>query len=628
MLNKPKFMSPSINMYGNTVIDLNSATLPFSCIVDGNEVITDFQIVISRLKDNKVVFDTGMQTLDKPFFPINNRNQNVVFNVDLKDYSNTISGNDFKNSADAYFWAITFKNSNTGTETCSSAEVFYANDTPRVEIYFDSSQNVNSESYKRLSNNLVYNGETLKDLIGWSLNSNYSVKSNADGYLSLTAKTDYTDTHPCSYIFDTPINGDTTESRQVIYCSAQLRGHNTNSSNSYPRCYLRRYDNGYTSETKYLDLIIADGDNKNDGKWHVYSERFVTKSLDTGNSFEYFGISIGISHGNKNDTCDFKDVCVFNLTELYGRGKEPSKSWCDANLDILRASAIASRKCKLKASYSQSQNIDLKRYGWRLTDAESNYVIMDTISQNQIYGVSDDISCVCNGLTNGTSYQLELYIETQNGYFDILKKLKFNVDYTVKTLDADFEITALNDTAGIMLNWGNLRTTEGVVVGSDVSYKENFPLQSSVSIEIPEDTSVVFEGTSSGKELEIDEDSYVVLSFQFDKTQNITLFDMSGTDKYANKLRRKLEYIASSNKLKYTITKGNTVASRSKTLSGLVGELCWYVATLYPLIDGVANYKLIESIADGCDFPSGSLYPSAELYPYSGEWDKTIGEVV
>ena len=92
MLNKPKFMSPSINMYGNSVIDLNSATLPFSCIVDGNEAITDFRISISRLKDNVVVYDTGVQKLSTPFFPINNRNQNVVFNVNLTDYFTEVSG--------------------------------------------------------------------------------------------------------------------------------------------------------------------------------------------------------------------------------------------------------------------------------------------------------------------------------------------------------------------------------------------------------------------------------------------------------------------------------------------------------------------------------------------------------
>ena len=91
MLNKPKFMSPSINMYGNTVIDLNSDTLPFSCIVDGNEAIIRWQIVVSKLEDNAVVFDSGIQERNTPFFPINNRNQNVIFNVNLKRRKECIS---------------------------------------------------------------------------------------------------------------------------------------------------------------------------------------------------------------------------------------------------------------------------------------------------------------------------------------------------------------------------------------------------------------------------------------------------------------------------------------------------------------------------------------------------------
>ena len=154
MLNKPKFLSPSINMYGNSVIDLNSATLPFSCIVDGNEAVTDFQIVISKLKDNAVVFDTGMQKLNTPFFPINNRNQNVVFSIDLKDYANTVSGeNKFVNSADAYYWAITFKNSNSGTEVYSVAEVFYANSKPETTIHYSY-----DNDFTDLSDNIDFSG--------------------------------------------------------------------------------------------------------------------------------------------------------------------------------------------------------------------------------------------------------------------------------------------------------------------------------------------------------------------------------------------------------------------------------------------------------------------------------------
>ena len=447
MLNKPKFMSPSINMHGCSVMDLNSDSLPFSCIVDGNEAVTDFQIVISKLSDNTVVFDTGMQTLEKPFFPINNRNQNVVFSINLKDYFNTSSVNDgFVNSADAYYWAITFKNSRSGVKTYSAAEVFYANSTPETTIHYS-------------------------------------------------------------------------------------------------------YDNDFTDLSENVDF-----------------------------------------------------------------------------------SELQKRKIYFKSTYSQPEGVSLKRYGWRLTDTTNNVVIMDTISQNQIYGISDDISCVCNGLVNQTDYQLELYIETQNGYFGILQSVDFNVEYPVKSVDADFEIEALNNTSGIMLSWKKIKTTEGFVEGGTVSYTDNLPTQSSSSVEIPEYTSVVFSKTSNGKNLEIDEDSYITLSFGFDKAQDTTLFEASGIDEYLNVTTRTLTYTASDRKLKYTVVSGNVVSTCEKQLSETMSELCWYVVTLCPLLNGVADYKLVESISEGCLFPDEDLYPIAEddvseelLYPDFGEWNKLRG---
>ena len=280
------------------------------------------------------------------------------------------------------------------------------------------------------------------------------------------------------------------------------------------------------------------------------------------------------------------------------------------------------------------EGVQLKRYGWRLTDITNNVVIMDTISQNQIYGIADDISCVCNGLINQTDYRLELYIETQNGYFGILQSIEFDVDYAVKNVDADFEVEALNNTSGVMLSWKKLKTTEGYVVGGSVSYAENLPVQSSDSIEIPEQTSVVFSKTSNGKDLTIDENSYITLSFWIDKTQDTALFEAFGVDDYLKSAIRKLEYVASDRILKYTITSGDTVVSCDKQLSETISELCWYIVTLYPMIDGVADYKLVEVVSEGCLFPDEDLYPVAEdddtdelIYPDFGEWNKIRNEV-
>ena len=485
MLNKPKFLSPSINMYGNTVIDLNSATLPFSCIVDGNEAVTDFQIIISRLKDNVVVFDTGMQKLTTPFFPINNRNQNVVFSIDLKDYFTEIS--DIKKPI--------ILNTNS---TYDENKTYYKTDTE-------------TNSY------IVY--EYTTDTL-WS--------------------TDYTSLYTEEFV---------------------------NSADAY-----------------YWEIVFKNS--KSDTETHSVAEVFYANSIpETTMHYSY-----------DNDFTDLSE-----------------------NVDFLNSQK---RKIYFKSTYNQPEGVSLKRYGWRLTDITNNVVIMDTITQNQIYGIADDISCVCNGLINQTDYQLELYIETQNGYFGILQTIKFNVDYAVKNIDADFEVEALNNTSGILLSWNKLRTTEGVVVGNPVSYTDCYPLYSSSSVEIPENTSIVFSKTSNDKDLNIDEDSYIVLSFGFDKTQNTTLFEISGIDDYLNVMTRKLEYIASDRKLKYTITSGDITATCEKQLSETISELCWYVVTLYPLINGVADYKLVESIPEGCLFPEDDLYPEESLYPDFGEWNK------
>ena len=57
--------------------------------------------------------------------------------------------------------------------------------------------------------------------------------------------------------------------------------------------------------------------------------------------------------------------------------------------------------------------------------------------------------------------------------------------------------------------------------------------------------------------------------------------------------------------------------------------MCWFVVTLYPLVNGAAYYKLVESIPEGGLFPDEDLYPTEEtdnieelLYPDFGEWNK------
>lgn len=134
MLNKPKFMKPSTNKEECT-IDLTADKIPFSCIVDGNESITKWQIKIYDITNNEEVFKTEEITLESSFYPVDEKNRNVVFSVDIKEYipeDNTA----FINREDAYYWTITFVGS-SGYSVTSYQEVFYANKTPNIKFSYN-----------------------------------------------------------------------------------------------------------------------------------------------------------------------------------------------------------------------------------------------------------------------------------------------------------------------------------------------------------------------------------------------------------------------------------------------------------------------------------------------------------
>ena len=451
MLNKPKFMSPSVNAYGNSVVDLNSETLPFSCVVDGNEAITKWQIVVSKLSNNEVVLDTGEVDLENPFYPINNRNQNVIFSINLKEYLSASEGK-FINSTEPYYWTVSLFGEHDNTH--SAEEVFYANSIPEIDIYYS-------------------------------------------------------------------------------------------------------YDNNFFSDEELNpELKLSDEEN---------------------------------------------NISVLNKRRVF-----------------------------FKADYNQAESISIKRYGWRLTDINSDAVIIDTITKKQIYGVKEKILCEYNGLVNNTNYLIELYIETINGYFEIVKSVNFKVDYEVKDIEAEFDIQALNNTSGIMLNWGNLKTTEGTISGVPVNYIAECPVQNTSVVEIPENSQIIFSNSANGKGLNIDENSYVILSFQLDKDKDAILFEMSGVDEYSNIISRELAYISFDKILRYTIRKGNIISTHYLPVEDLASEVCWYVATLHPLImEGTpaAEMELNIITANGGLYPSdiedeNAIYPSDDTYPSFGEWDK------
>lgn len=455
MLNKPKFMKPSTNKEECTV-DLTAAKIPFSCIVDGNESINKWQIKIYDITNNEEVFKTEEITLEPSFYPVDEKNRNVVFSVDLKDYMPENS-TAFKNRAEAYYWTITFWGS-SGYSTTSYQEVFYANKTPNISI-----------SYK------------------------YLTGGNA--------------------------------------------------------------------------IVLSD---------------------------------------KKEDNI------------------------------------LTSRACTFKAELSFGDNVQeykaqLKRYGWKITDADTKQVFVDTITKNQIYGSVDNIICNYDGFLNGGNYSVELFIETQNNT-KTTASFEFSVSYSSTFLSSDFKVETLKNEPAIMLDWNEAIVISGILKDAkdnivnidDTTFKTNYPIKAQSSIEIPDKYKVVYDyGASSS--LDIDENSYIVLSTQLLSNDESTLFFAEGYDDDNHEVKRQLFY--KNGVFSYTIEGQNKVSiSKTYTVINKPSEYVWYNIFMSPLIkkdDGkyTVEFEVYEGKVIDCIYPSEDLYPREDFYPTFGIWDnlKTEG---
>lgn len=437
MLNKPKFMKPSTNKEECT-IDLTADEIPFSCIVDGNESVTKWQITIYDILNNKEVFKTDEVELNPSFYPIDEKNRNVVFSINLKKY--LTENATFINRSEAYYWTITLWGS-SGYTTTSYQEVFYANTTPEISFLY---------KYK--------------------------------------------------------------------------------------------------------------------------------------NDVDYMALSSG--------------------------------------------KILTSRECTFKAKYKQGDGVQLKRYGWKITDTDSGQVFIDTISNNQIYGSADNIICNYDGFLNDGNYSIELFIETQNNT-KITSSRHFSVVYESTFLSNDFRVETLNNEPAIMLDWnksiaiaGVLKDVDNNVVSvDDTSFKTNYPVNNQCSIEIPDKFKVVYDSDSNSS-LDMDENSYIAFSTQLLSGADTTLFFAEGFDDDGYEIKRKLSY--SNGMFRYdAVGQKGVTKFVTYNVTNKPSQYVWYIIFMSPL---TSNYdlelKVVESIVVDCIYPSTDLFPEEDFYPSFGNWDK------
>lgn len=296
--------------------------------------------------------------------------------------------------------------------------------------------------------------------------------------------------------------------------------------------------------------------------------------------------------------------------------------------NLSKNTVLNNKQCYFKGKYIQTEGVRLKRYGWRLTDTTTGQVLSDTITKNQIYGMSGNILFSYNGFLNNSNYSIELYLETQNNAEVITEPIVFSVEYETTYLSNDFKVESLKREPSVMLDWSKSVVIGGKEVGGKVSYKENYPVLGNSSVFIPQGGAVVYD-YGSNSNLDISENCYLVLSTQLLNSDDTLLFAAEGVDQNGYEVIRKLSFLSGS--FVYSVL-GNEGVLATQTYTPIYqpNEGIWYVITMAPLLqndNGEYFTQLIVSESKAVDglYPSNSLYPKSEndenpLYPSFGVW--------
>lgn len=180
-------------------------------------------------------------------------------------------------------------------------------------------------SNEKTMTNLVSNSSLSSNITGWTKGSTtYFTFTQNTGYYNATTKAARTSTtyRPCLYQdFATSISSDTSKK---IYLRAELRGLTTN--NQRPSLMFRQKIGTSTSVT-YNDNVKI----QNTGTWETVSIYLDTNDGTTAR--EIVGVGVGIVEPwAAGDSVDIRNIFAVNLTEEFGVGNEPTKSWCDNNI--------------------------------------------------------------------------------------------------------------------------------------------------------------------------------------------------------------------------------------------------------------------------------------------------------
>lgn len=291
---------------------------------------------------------------------------------------------------------------------------------------------------------------------------------------------------------------------------------------------------------------------------------------------------------------------------------------------------LAQNSYTFTATYSQAQNVGVEKFGWILTNVNTQEVLVDTITQNNIY--SSDIQLYYDGFFTNNTYEIMCQCWASNGVVVSTDYTQFTVSYDVESMAGVVIATQQND-SGIFLEWPELSSIVGTYVAgsgaaSSPSYYYNSTVQSQV-IHLTYGTSIADKSyvqfnqvNSSAMALPIF--SSHVISFNWNDYNAIgsplyTFYLNSSSNTY-------IQIYLNANRNFSILYQNNGTQVYNQEFYQPTRSEQWYVISLVPnqQTGNFIIYTYAYGYTDLGLLPSTTLYPSATLYP-SGP--NTLGTV-
>lgn len=182
-------------------------------------------------------------------------------------------------------------------------------------------------------------------------------------------------------------------------------------------------------------------------------------------------------------------LTYFNGTESVSSGEMIFTNMTTPTITSTIPSIVPTRFYSLEGTYSQLENIPIKRWNAELFDSNGNSLQ----SSGDIY--SSQIKYGLEGLAKNTSYYVVMTIETQSmtgmGMSINLTKT-FSVQYAPLTLDFHPSLTQLDDKSAIKVDWSALSQNGGVITGGS-AYVDRYLKEDNIGLSLDSNSNLKYD---------------------------------------------------------------------------------------------------------------------------------------